>query len=77
MPIYEYTCRDCGHPFETLVRNGTVPACPHCHSQALDKRLSAPAALTSTSAAEAAPMAASPCGACGHPGGPGACHFND
>lgn len=73
MPIFEYTCRDCGHPFETLVRNGRTPACPACRSQALDKRLSAPAALTSTSA-DPMPMA-SPCGSCGHPGGPGACQF--
>lgn len=72
MPIFEYTCRDCGHPFETLVRTGAVPACPHCRSQALDKRLSVPAALTSP-APEAAPMGPSPCGACGHPGGPGSC----
>lgn len=72
MPIYEYTCRDCGQPFETLVRRGTVPACPACHSQALDKRLSAPAAMT-TSTAESAPVAAGPCGSCGNPGGPGSC----
>ncbi len=72
MPIYEYTCRDCGQPFEALVRRGTVPTCPSCRSQALDKRLSAPAALTATPT-EAAPMAAGPCGSCGHPAGPGAC----
>jgi len=72
MPIYEYTCRDCGLPFETLVRASSVPACPSCHSQALDKRLSVPAALTSSaSMPECPPMGG--CGACGHPDGPGAC----
>ncbi len=76
MPIYEYTCRECGHPFETLVRNGTVPACTACRSLAVDKRLSAPAALVGTTA-DPAPPAASPCGACGYPGGPGACRFAD
>lgn len=76
MPIYEYTCRDCGQPFETLVRRGTVPACPACRSQALDKRLSVPAAMASGTADAApvtSPMAAGACGSCGHPGGPGSC----
>ncbi len=33
MPIYEYTCQDCGHDFEKFVRSVTsaqVPACPQC-----------------------------------------------
>ena len=40
MPIYEYACQDCGHAFETLVRSSTVPACPRCQSQQLEKQLS-------------------------------------
>jgi putative FmdB family regulatory protein len=43
MPIYEYTCTGCGHQFETLVLAGTVPACPSCKSEALEKRISMPA----------------------------------
>jgi len=31
MPIYEYACRTCAHSFETLVRGGEEPNCPHCH----------------------------------------------
>lgn len=71
MPIYEYACSDCGHAFETLVRSGTVPQCPHCQSTALDKRLSVFA--TTGGSADPAPLMAGPCGTCGHPDGPGAC----
>jgi putative FmdB family regulatory protein len=75
MPIFEYSCRECGHAFETLVRSDTVPQCPHCQSQALDKQLSV-FATTTDSATAAAPMMPGSCGSCGHPGGPGACGFN-
>jgi putative FmdB family regulatory protein len=33
MPIYEYTCQDCGHGFEKFVRSVTsveAPLCPQC-----------------------------------------------
>ncbi|MDZ7653291.1 MAG: zinc ribbon domain-containing protein [Burkholderiaceae bacterium] len=72
MPIYEYTCLDCGREFEALVRSETVPECPQCHSVQLQKKLSVFATATAT-AAEAAPAMAGPCGTCGHPDGPGAC----
>lgn len=75
MPIYEYACRDCGREFEALVRSDTVPQCPQCGSQTLDKQLS----VFATAAAGADPvpaMAAGPCGSCGHPGGPGSCALN-
>jgi putative FmdB family regulatory protein len=35
MPIYEYTCQDCGAPFEKLVRSMTAQVevkCPSCGS---------------------------------------------
>ena len=73
MPIYEYACQDCGAAFELLVRSGTVPECPSCHSTQLDKQLSVFA--TSASGPEPA-LAAGPCGSCGHPDGPGACALN-
>ncbi|MEI8031430.1 MAG: zinc ribbon domain-containing protein [Comamonadaceae bacterium] len=74
MPIYEYACNDCGHKFETLVRSGTVPECPTCHSPKLDKLLSvfSTAALTESNA----PAMPSPCSNCMNPGGPGSCAFN-
>ena len=72
MPIFEYACHDCGQQFETLVRSGTTPECPSCHSTELDKQLSVFA--TQGSAAQAASLPAmGPCGTCGHPEGPGAC----
>ncbi|HTQ02006.1 MAG TPA: zinc ribbon domain-containing protein [Casimicrobiaceae bacterium] len=72
MPIFEYTCRGCGHEFETLVRSGSVPECPGCRSTALEKKLS----VFATASAESAQPAAGPCGTCGHPGGPGSCALN-
>ena len=43
MPIYDYSCRGCGHTFEALVRSATVPACPQCRSEDLERLLSLPA----------------------------------
>jgi putative FmdB family regulatory protein len=37
MPLFEYTCRACGHRFETLVMGSRTPACPRCDSADLDK----------------------------------------
>lgn len=44
MPIYDYRCTACGKTFELLVRAATVPTCPACGSEALDRLVSAPAA---------------------------------
>ena len=41
MPIYEYVCRACQHPFELVVLAHTVPACPACQGQDLERQLSA------------------------------------
>ena len=46
MPIYEYTCRACGHQFEALVRASSTPECPACQSQDLERILSLPAVTT-------------------------------
>jgi putative FmdB family regulatory protein len=74
MPIYEYSCQQCGNEFEMLVRSSTVPKCPQCHSVDLEKALSVFATAASSAGTPAA--APSPCGSCGHPGGPGACAFS-
>ncbi len=71
MPIFEYSCEECGHEFELLVRSDTTLECPICQSTQLEKQLSVFA--TAESGAAAAPMMAGPCGTCGHPDGPGAC----
>jgi putative FmdB family regulatory protein len=70
MPIFEFACRKCGNEFETLIRASTVPTCPACASNELEKKLSVFAAATAGAATEIAP---GPCGTCGHPGGPGSC----
>ena len=40
MPIYEYRCRACSHPFEALVRVGDAPACPSCATSDLERLVS-------------------------------------
>jgi putative FmdB family regulatory protein len=49
MPIFEYSCRACGHAFEALVRPGMgTPTCPKCQSEELEKLLSIPAIKSET-----------------------------
>ena len=43
MPIFDFQCRACGHEFEKLVRGTTIPSCPACQSEDLEKKLSLPA----------------------------------
>ncbi len=42
MPIYEFTCRDCGEDFEMIrkVTDGENPACPVCRSHNTKKKMS-------------------------------------
>lgn len=42
MPIYEFTCKNCGNAFEALVRK-TEPKCPSCGKANLERKLSLPA----------------------------------
>lgn len=56
MPIYEYSCQNCGKEFELLIRGDEKPACPACGDTQLVRAFSAPAAHTSgPSSAEACP----------------------
>ncbi|MBF0228543.1 MAG: zinc ribbon domain-containing protein [Desulfamplus sp.] len=41
MPIYEYRCKTCGNNFEKLVIGSDIPSCPACHSNDLNKLMSA------------------------------------
>lgn len=65
MPIYEYVCRDCGHPFEWLVRSGEKPSCPACGRSKLTKQLSVPSAHMA--GASEAPCPAKEEGTCSQP----------
>ncbi len=44
MPIFDFRCSECSKTFELLVRSTTVPVCPSCGSEAVEKQVSAPAA---------------------------------
>jgi putative FmdB family regulatory protein len=40
MPIFEYVCKDCNHPFEALVLGSRQPECPRCHGGQLAQQIS-------------------------------------
>lgn len=70
MPLYEFVCTECRHPFEELILGSERPACPSCGSARLEKRFS-PFAVSGEARPAASPPGA--CGTCGDPRGPGAC----
>lgn len=70
MPIFEYSCRNCGARFELLVRSADVPACPACGSEDLHKELSAFAVGGRPEQPAAAVAGPGGCGRCGDPNGP-------
>jgi putative FmdB family regulatory protein len=82
MPLYEYSCRDCGHRFEILQRLGEGAdglACPSCSAAALEKQFSTFAAGTSSGAGGGdteAGYGAADCGTGACCGG-GACGMGD
>ncbi|MBM4004011.1 MAG: zinc ribbon domain-containing protein [Planctomycetes bacterium] len=49
MPIYEYSCRECGQKCEILVRGNEEPLCPNCQRPSLTKEWSVPASPATTS----------------------------
>lgn len=75
MPIFEYTCKDCNHPFEALVFGKDKASCPNCQSKNLASELSVFA--VQAKGPSAAPMGSGACGSCGDPRGPGACSMPD
>ena len=44
MPIYEYSCQECGHSLEAIQKLADAPLtdCPACDKPALKKQVSAP-----------------------------------
>ena len=50
MPLYEYSCDDCGETFEALVRGSEAPRCPKCEGVSLKQLLSVTAAPSGSSA---------------------------
>jgi putative FmdB family regulatory protein len=51
MPIYDYTCKGCGHEFEALVRSAQQPACPSCRGTELDRLFPMPVVKSQTTKA--------------------------
>ena len=77
MPIYEYTCKDCGKSFDKLVRtvnhdNCARIACPTCGSKNAVRALSVFAAQGSSKGTDDGPPPM--CGRCG--GAPGSCQLD-
>ena len=66
MPLYEFTCRKCGHSFEELLSLSEAAAgkvaCPACRSKAVEKGFSSFA--TSSGGGSSAPAG----GGCGRGG---------
>lgn len=43
MPIFDYSCKDCGHQFELWIRKeDQATACPECESEEVEKLFSPP-----------------------------------
>ena len=63
MPLYEYTCEECGNQSEQLVTNGAKPNCPDCGSPKLTKLFSIVAAPNRGNSPAGGP--ARPGGSCG------------
>jgi putative FmdB family regulatory protein len=75
MPIFEYVCQKCNHPFEALVYGKEKTECPKCHATKLEPQLSVFAVSAKGSSSPATTTGA--CGSCGDPRGPGACSLGD
>ena len=77
VPIFQYVCRACDHPFEELVFGSEEPACPECQAEDAEKQFSTFASPSSTPdlppPAALGGMGPGACGTCGDPRGPGAC----
>lgn len=45
MPIYEFACQHCGNEFEKILSFSaqTIPHCPKCNSQTVERRVGRPA----------------------------------
>ncbi|MFZ1746699.1 MAG: zinc ribbon domain-containing protein [Nitrospirales bacterium] len=74
MPIFAYRCQECSHQFEMLVHGSTIPECPECQANRLEKQLTGFAVGGTGSGMNIVDQGS--CGSCGDPRGPGACSMN-
>jgi len=77
MPIFEYICKDCDHPFEALVYGKQKAECPKCHGKKLAPRLSVFAVSAKGHSPGPSSRVSGACGSCGDPRGPGSCSRPD
>ena len=69
MPIYEYSCEDCGTKFEKLIRRtGEEVMCPSCGQNHLKPQLSTFAAHANGTTKRSSEMPQCPGGMCQNPG---------
>ncbi|MBL6720257.1 MAG: zinc ribbon domain-containing protein [Planctomycetes bacterium] len=73
MPIREFVCTACAHPFEELVLGAEQIHCPRCEAPDPERQLSA---FQARGAAAPEPSGPGGCGTCGDPRGPGSCSLN-
>ncbi len=72
MPLYEYVCKACEHPFEELVFGSETPNCPSCGSGRLERQISTFG--VSEGGPDPAPPPGGPCAGCpADAGGAGSC----
>jgi len=70
MPLYEYSCKDCGQEFEKMVRFSEAdahPVCPTCGGLQTRKKLSTIATMGMTAFGSGSSSSSS--GSCGSRGG--------
>jgi putative FmdB family regulatory protein len=60
MPLFGYSCDECGAEIEVLVRGESEPSCPRCGSRRLSRLASA---FTPLQGSTTHPKASVPCGA--------------
>ncbi len=68
MPIYEYSCEECGETFEKMVRFSEAdlaPACPKCASKETHKKLSTVASFGASLSGSVNTSSGSSCGSRG------------
>ncbi len=66
MPLYEFQCTECGHPFEELVRASSAIVevkCPVCDSEHVRRKVSLFASKASGGAGASAVSTCAPTGA--------------
>jgi putative FmdB family regulatory protein len=67
MPLFDFSCQECGHNFESLVIDGEAVNCPYCHADDVTRLLSLPAR----------PVSGDACRTDLPPCGPGCCRIGE